>query len=272
LFSDPRLSRTGEVSCASCHLREHAFADPRPVSVGVDGRTGTRNAPPLFNLAWSTSLFWDGGVPTLEQQAIGPITNPLEMDMTLTEVTTRLAEDADVAAAFHRAFGTGPTPEGVTKAIATYERTLVSGDSGWDRYERGEPDALSDEALLGKELFFGERAECFHCHTGFDLTNHGVANNGMNTGDEGRQRITEDPADAGKFKVPSLRNVAVTAPYMHDGSLATLEDVVAHYVAGGQGHPNTDVTIHPLDLDTEEQRAIVSFLQALTDEAFVGGR
>jgi cytochrome c peroxidase len=270
LFDDPRLSRTEEVSCASCHEQEHAFADPRAVSEGVHGRTGTRNAPALVNLAWNTSFFWDGGAPTLEQQAIGPITNPLEMDMTMEEATTRLAADPEVVAMFRRAFDAPPSPGGITKALATFERTLVSGDSAWDRYEAGDEGALTDAQRRGRELFFGEGGECFHCHTGFDLTNHGFANNGTWTDDPGLARITEDPADEGRFKVPTLRNVAYTAPYMHDGSLATLEDVVAQYARGGAGHPNTDVTIRPLGLTAAEQRDLVAFLEALSDERFVG--
>lgn len=269
LFFDTRLSRTEEVSCGSCHRQEAAFADPRRVSVGIEGKTGTRNAPGLFNLAWNTSFFWDGGVPTLEQQAIGPITNPLEMDMTMGEVVDRLGRDADMVDRFQAAFGKGPSPEGVTRALASFERTLVSGNSRFDRFSRGETGALSAEEKQGRDLFFGERAECFHCHTGFNFTNNAVLNNGMNTADPGLARVTEDPRDAGKFKVPSLRNVAITAPYMHDGSLATLEAVVEHYSNGGQGHENTDPTIHALHLDAGEKKALVAFLRSLTDTDFI---
>ncbi|MFN7145150.1 MAG: cytochrome-c peroxidase [Myxococcota bacterium] len=268
LFFDTRLSRTEEVACASCHRQDAAFADPRPVSAGVEGRTGDRNAPPLFNLAWNTAFMWDGGVPTLEQQAIGPITNPLEMDMTMNEVVTRLSDDPAMIRRFRHAFGEDPTADGVTKALASYERTLVSGESRYDAAERGE-ETLTPEEEEGRDIFFGERGECFHCHTGFNLTNNGILNNGMDTGDEGYARVTEDEADAGKFKVPSLRNVALTAPYMHDGSVDSLEAVVEHYAAGGQGHPNTDPTIHPLDLDDAEKRALVAFLRTFTDLDFV---
>lgn len=259
LFFDERLSRDESISCASCHVQEAAFADPRPVSFGVEDRFGNRNAPPLFNLAWQTSFFWDGGVQTMEKQVIGPITNPLEMDMTMKEVVTRLRDDAEMVAAFQRAFGAGPSAEGVTKAIASFERTIVSGDSRYDRNE------LTHEEERGKELFFSEAAECFHCHGGFDFTNHQIMNNGMKTIDTGRMKITEDPRDDGKFKVPSLRNVAFTAPYMHDGSLETLEDVVEHYRKGGQGHVNTDPTIHPLTLSDADARALVAFLRSLSD-------
>ena len=271
LFFDPQLSRTGDVSCSSCHKQENAFADPRRFSEGVEGRLGDRNAPPLFNLAWNTSFFWDGGAPTLEHQVIGPIVNPLEMDMRLEQVVTRVATDASYVQQFQAAYGRRPDPEGVTKAIASFMRTMVSGDSRYDRFLRGDARALDETEKRGKDLFFSERAECFHCHVGFNFTNNGFHNNGalLDDPDLGREKITERPSDRGKFKVPSLRNVAVTAPYMHDGSLATLEDVVEHYAKGGRGHPNTDPTIHALDLSAQERADLVAFLRALTDEAFL---
>jgi cytochrome c peroxidase len=271
LFFDPQLSRTGEVSCASCHPQQNAFADPRKVSAGVEGRVGTRNAPPLFNLAWNTSFFWDGGVKTLEQQVIGPITNPLEMDMKMEEVVNRVSADDAYVRQFEAAYDGEPSPELVTKAIASYMRTLVSGESRYDQFQEGEEWALNEAEKRGKELFFSERAECFHCHVGFNLTNNGFHNNGIRPDDPdlGRELVTERESDRGKFKVPSLRNVGVTAPYMHDGSLATLEEVVEHYAKGGQGHPNTDATIHPLDLTEQEKADLVAFLRALTDEAFL---
>ena len=271
LFFDQQLSRTGDVACASCHKQENAFADPRRFSEGVEGRLGDRNAPPLFNLAWNTSFFWDGGAPTLEHQVIGPIMNPLEMDMKLEQVVARVAADTSYVQQFQAAYGRKPDPEGVTKAIASFMRTMVSGDSRYDRFVHGDKGALTTAEQRGKELFFSERGECFHCHVGFNFTNNGFHNNGtrLDDPDLGREKITERPGDRGKFKVPSLRNVAVTAPYMHDGSLATLEEVVAQYSKGGQGHPNTDPTIHSLDLTAEEQADLVAFLRALTDEAFM---
>jgi len=268
LFNDKRLSRTGEVSCASCHAQQFAFADPRPFSVGVAGRTGTRNAPPLFNLAWNNSFFWDGGAKTLEQQAIGPITNPLEMDMTMTEVVKRVSSDPKYAPLFRDAYGADPRPDLITKAIALFERTLVSGHSRYDRYARGDQSALNAAEKRGAEIAMGERGECFHCHVGFNLTNNQFANNGMLTSDIGREKVTENTADRGKFKVPTLRNVALTAPYMHDGSLTTLRDVVEHYSRGGQGHPNTDPTIQPLNLTAQEKNDLIAFLGSLTDDTF----
>ena len=269
LFYDARLSRTGEVSCASCHKQENAFADPRPVSAGVHGRLGKRNAPALVNLAWNTSFFWDGGVKTLEQQAIGPITNPLEMDMTMAEVVQRVSADPEYVRLARSAYGSEPRPEVVTKAIATFMRSMISGTSRYDRYLAGDASALSASEKRGAAIALGERGDCFHCHVGFNLTNNTFANNGLVSGDAGRKEITGKDDDDGKFKVPTLRNVALTAPYMHDGSLATLRDVVDFYSRGGQGHPNTDPTIRPLNLSEQEKEDLIAFLGSLTDEGFV---
>lgn len=270
LFFDKQLSRTGEVSCGSCHLQENAFADPRRLSIGVEGRLGTRNAPSLANMVYNTSFFWDGGVPTLEQQAIQPIINPLEMNMALDSVTARVALDPVYVAMFRKAYNSEPRSEFVTKAIASFVRTLVSGDSRYDRHQRGNAGALSDAEKRGMELFMGERTECTHCHVGFNFTNNGFRNNGLYATyeDRGRQLITEDPADEGTFKVPTLRNIALTAPYMHDGSLATLDDVLDHYMSGGKGHPFTDPTIRPFTLTPQERADLIAFLNALTDESF----
>lgn len=271
LFFDPALSRTGDIACASCHKQENAFADPRRVSEGVEGRVGDRNAPPLFNLAWNTSFFWHGGVPTLEQQVIGPIVNPLEMDMKIEDVIARISEDPSYVRQFEEAYDRAPDPSGLTKAISSFMRTMVSGDSRYDRFIGGDERALTEQERRGKDLFFSERAECFHCHVGFNFTNNGFHNNGTSPDDPdlGREAITERASDRGKFKVPSLRNVAVTAPYMHDGSLETLEQAVEHYAQGGRGHPNTDPTIHPLTLTEQEKADLVAFLRSLTDEAFL---
>ncbi|HZX66321.1 MAG TPA: cytochrome c peroxidase [Myxococcales bacterium] len=269
LFYDKRLSRTGEVSCASCHQQELAFADPRPVSIGVHGRTGTRNAPPLINLAWNTSFFWDGGVKTLEQQAVGPITNPLEMDMTMGEVVQRVSADPEYVRLSRAAYGSELRPEVVTKGIASFLRSLVSGKSRFDRYLEGDAAALTASEKRGADIALGERGDCFHCHVGFNLTNNAFANNGLVSADTGRTRITEKTGDEGKFKVPTLRNVALTAPYMHDGSLATLRDVIDFYSRGGQGHPNTDPIIRPLNLSGQEKEDLLAFLGSLTDEGFV---
>jgi cytochrome c peroxidase len=271
LFFDQQLSSTREIACASCHVQSAAFADPNRFSVGVDGKIGARNAPALVNLAWSKSFFWDGGVPSLELQAVGPIQNELEMDMTLEGVAERLAGDTELTTAFFDAYGRGPSEFTITRAIASFVRTLVSGQSPYDRFHRGDETALTAEARRGLEIFSGERGECFHCHAGVNLAIDEFRNNGIaeDDPDRGRAVISRSELDVGRFKVPTLRNVAVTAPYMHDGSLATLAEVVEHYDQGGRGHPNTDPVIKPLGLTPEEKQDLVRFLESLTDEAFL---
>lgn len=271
LFYDRRLSRTEEVACADCHFQEHAFADPASVSRGVEGRTGTRNAPALINLAYQPIFFWDGGVPTLELQVIAPIRNPLEMDMKLGEVAARLALDPLLAYMFESAFGAPPSEQTIPLALANFLRSLVSGNSAWDRYQRGEQDAVSDAAIRGHEVFNGEKGECFHCHGGFNFTSNAFRNNGTRPDDPdpGRMLLTQKSLDQGKFKVPTLRNIALTAPYMHDGSLGTLDDVIEHYVRGGEGSPNTDVTIGPLELSADDKADLRAFLESLTDPEFI---
>lgn len=271
LFFDTRLSRTADVACATCHLQPNAFSDPKARSVGVEGRTGTRNAPALVNEAWQKSFFWDGGVPSLELQAIAPIQNELEMDMTLEAVATRLAGDAGLVRAFDGAYGEGPSEFTISRALASFVRTLVSGNSPYDRYRRGDTSALSDAALRGMTVFMGERGECFHCHNGYNLAIDEFRNDGAlpDDPDLGRATITKSPLDVGRFKVPTLRNVAVSAPYMHDGALATLAEVIDVYDAGGRGHPNTDPAIHPLGLSALEKADLLAFLESLTDEGFL---
>jgi cytochrome c peroxidase len=267
LFFDPRLSRTGKIACASCHLPAHAFSDPRPVSRGVDERPGTRNAPSLVNLIFAESFFWDGRARTLEEQVTMPIENPLEMDSTVAEALARVRDDYD--GAFVEAFGAPPSEPGLRRALATFVRTLVSGGSAYDRFLAGQP--LPADARRGMEIFLGERGGCFHCHPPGSLTNQGYFSDGsyVEGGDTGRQRVTGRTGDLGKFKVPGLRDVAASAPYMHDGSLSTLEAVIDQYDRGGRGHPSTDPQIKPLGLSAQEKTDLAAFLRALTDEAFL---
>ncbi len=240
------------------------------MSVGVDGLTGTRNAPSLTNTAYNASYFWDGGVPTLEQQVIVPMTNPREMDMTMALAVDRIASDSQYVQMFRAAYDTLPSPGTLTRAIAAFERTFLSGNSRYDRYNRGDESALNESEKRGMTLFFNERGDCYHCHVGFNLTNNTFRNDGF-TGhpDSGRARITERPEDMGKFKVPTLRNIALTAPYMHDGSLKTLEEVIDHYSRQDQEHPNADPIIRPLGLTPQERQDLLAFLRTLTDESFV---
>ena len=280
LFNDGALSRDGAISCASCHQADASFSDPRRSSVGVRGQVGTRNAMPLFNLAWKSSFFWDGRAPSLRAQALMPIEDPTEMDETLDRVTAKLATSASYRALFAAAFGTAEvTAEKLGLAIEQYLLTLTSYDAKFDRALRGHA-TLSDDEKRGFELFMteydprtGQRgADCFHCHGGPLFSDHQFHNNGLAPGaDTGRFRVTRSEADRGKFATPSLRNVARTAPYMHDGRFATLEEVVAYYSGGLARSPTLDPNLakHPIDglqLSAEDQRALVAFLKTLTNE------
>jgi cytochrome c peroxidase len=211
-------------------------------------------------------------VISLEDQSIAPVQNPLEMDLPLEEAVARLQGDDTYEQLFAEAFGTGPTPGNYTRAVASFMRALISGNSRYDRFLAGDATALSEAERRGEALFMGEQGECFHCHVGFNFTNDRFAHNGTfveGDDDVGRERVTLNQADRGRFKVPTLRNVALSAPYMHDGSIATLDDVLIHYATHGRGDPRTDATILSIELTPNQQRDIVAFLGALTDEEFL---
>ncbi|MFN3874700.1 MAG: cytochrome-c peroxidase [Flavobacteriales bacterium] len=268
LFFDGRLSRNGRIACGSCHFAERAFSDTVALSLGVDGLPGMRNAPPLVNLAWHTAYFRDGGVPTLEQQAIAPIHDPLEMDFSITRAAADLRYKEPYATLSQRAYGKPLDAWVLTRALAAYQRTLVSGWSRYDRYLLGDADALSESERRGLELVRSEDLNCTACHGGFDLSDHDYHNLGLyaSYADPGRERITLNPADNGKFKTPTLRNIALTAPYMHDGSMASLEDVIDFLASGGSPHPNRDPEMRTFELSSEEKSDLIAFLCALTDE------
>jgi len=271
LFYDPLLSRTNEVSCGSCHQQQYGFADPAAVSTGVDGRTGTRNAPSIVNAAWGATFFWDGRAASLEEQAGQPIENPLEMDLALSDAVTRVAADPSYVAGFQQAYGEAPSESSLQKALASFVRSVVSGMSPYDRHLRGDDTDFGPARKRGETLFLSEKAECFHCHPSGELTNEGYFNNGSFTdgGDTGRQQVSGRVGDIGKFKVPGLRNIELTAPYMHDGSLATLDDVIEQYAAGGRGDPTTDPLIKPFSLSSEEKADLLDFLRSFTDPTLV---
>ncbi len=283
LFHDPRLSRDDRQSCSTCHQQKSAFTDPRRYSLGVDEQPGTRNAMPLFNLAWKKDFFWDGRAPSLRAQALEPIQNPIEMHASLADIVKKLAKDEAIAAAFANAFGTAEiTPERIGIAIEAFVLTLTSYDSKFDRALHGDA-TLSDAEKRGFELFVTEYdprqrqfgADCFHCHGGALFTDHAFRNNGLaiDPSDPGRYAITKLDADRGLFATPSLRNVALTAPYMHDGRFATLDEVVAHYDHGIARTPSLDPNLgkHPgtgLNLSAADQEALVAFLKTLSDNRF----
>lgn len=265
LFFDPVLSRDSSISCASCHLPAFAFSDTAAFSPGVGGAPGTRNAPSLANVAYHPYFLREGGVPTLEMQILVPIQEHNEFDFNILLIAERLLRDSLYRAMSQAAYNREPDPFVVTRAIACFERTLLSGDSAYDR------DELPPAAERGRQLFFGEKTQCSHCHGGFNFTHYAFENNGLyeEYADPGRFRLTGLEEDRALFKVPSLRNVALTGPYMHDGSIKSLEAVVAHYNSGGAAHPHKSPLIRPLELSAQERADLVAFLQSLTDEAFV---
>jgi len=259
LFNDRRLSRTGSISCSSCHQPERAFSDGRAVSVGVFGRPGRRNAPALINRGYGRMFFWDGRSPSLEDQVLEPIQDPNEMDLTIDEAAARVGLD-------------GVT---ISRALAGYVRSILSGDSPYDRFVNGDRGALSAEEQRGFRMFRG-KGDCEICHAGpnfsdEELHNTGIAarpstaSTGSGQASPGQGGAFADPgADQGHFKTPTLREVARTAPYMHDGSLQTLEEVVDFYDRGGRPNPAIDPELHPLDLSVDEKQALVAFLKSLS--------
>lgn len=267
LFHATELSRLEDVSCASCHRQEHAFADSRAVSPGTGGALGMRNAPSLANVGYYPHFMREGGVPTLEQQIAVPVQEHAEFDFNMVLAVRRYANDTAVQAMARQAYGRSLDAFVLTRAIATYERTLVSGRS------RADVGTLTPSEQRGKALFFGDRAGCSSCHGGFLYTSFGFANTGTHVAyaDVGRMRLTKQRVDSNVFAVPSLRNVSVTAPYMHDGSYATLRDVIDHYNRGGFAHPNKAEAIRPLGLTSVECDDLEAFLRSLTDEQFING-
>lgn len=268
LFFDERLSLGRGFSCGSCHRPQSAFSDSVPLSTGVHGMPGMRNAPSLANVAYHPLLNRDGGAPTLEQQVFVPLFDQAEIASDPQQVVEALRSDPQVAALSMRAYGRPFDLYVLTRSIANYERTLISGRSRYDRYLQGERNAMDPSEVRGMALFNG-MAGCSSCHGGFDLSDHGFHNIGLTADDAvdpGRQRITLHPQDCGKFKTPSLRNIARTAPYMHDGSIATLQEVIAHFNAGGQNNPNKDPRMSPLHLNPDQMQDLAAFLDALNDE------
>lgn len=272
LFYDPILSRDSSISCGSCHLQTHGFADVTAFSEGIEGRAGFRNAPTLSNLAWHPYFFFDGGVPTLELQVLAPIEAHFEMDNALQAVLERLARHPQYPALFRKAYGRDPDPFSLTRAIAAFERTLVTGESAWDRYSTGaDPTAMTASALRGWALFNSDSLQCSSCHSGFDFTDHQFQNIGLpvTTADSGRMRITLAESDRGKYKTPSLRNIALSAPYMHDGSIGSLEGVIDHFASGGQRYLNQSPLVQGFVISDAEKADLIAFLHALTDWEFV---
>lgn len=271
LFFDPILSGDQTVSCGSCHLPSKAFSDTTALSIGINGKKGSRNAPPLINPVYGERFFWDGANPSLEEQAIQPILNELELGGDFEVILERLNNHPDYPQLFKDAFNEVPSTANILDAIASFERTLISANSPYDRYLAGDENAISESAKRGLALFNSEQGECFHCHTGFNFTDESFQNNGLYIiyEDEGRAAVTGRDNDRAKFKTPTLRNIEFTAPYMHDGSMKTLEEVLDHYASQGQPHPNRSIFMRNIDLTLEDRRDLINFLKSLGDPEFL---
>ncbi|MBI4902760.1 MAG: cytochrome-c peroxidase [Acidobacteria bacterium] len=243
LFFDRRLSRDGSTSCSTCHDPERAFSDDRAVAVGVFGRKGRRNSPALINRGYGRLFFWDGRVSTLEDQVLKPIEDPNEMDLPLAEAAARVSL----------------TPTEISHALASFVRSILSGDSPYDRFVNGVRTALSADQQAGLQIFRG-KANCTACHVGPNFTDERLHNTGIAWCDG---KLTDTGAGQGNFKTPTLREVALTAPYMHDGSLATLEEVIEYYDRGGNRNPQLDPELRPLHLTAGEKRQLLDFLHSL---------
>ncbi len=269
LFEDVKLSRNNTVSCASCHHQYLAFSDTGSLSIGLYGEQTKRNSPPLFNLGYHPYFFKDGGAPSLEIQVISPIENTVEMDMTINEVCDKLNEDENYKSLSYKIFGTEVTPYVVSRSLATYLRSLISGNSKFDEYLKGDEQALNEQEKLGYDIFQG-KANCIACHSGHDFSNYSFQNNGIYETyiDTGRAVITGLPEDVGKFKVASLRNLSFTGPYMFDGSFSTIDEVIEHYNSGGSNHINKSEEVFPLNLSQSEKEALKAFLLSLNDYKF----
>jgi cytochrome c peroxidase len=264
LYFEPRLSRDNSVSCASCHDPKKGWSNGEAVATGIDGQKGGRSAPTILNATYFPLQFWDGRAKELEGQALGPIQNPIEMNLTLPEAVERLNKIEGYRSQFRQVFGTDATNEGIAQAIAAFERTVLSGDAPYDRFKAGDENALSPAARRGMQVFFN-KANCSACHSGpnfSDATFHNIGI-GMEQAqpDLGRFAETKVVGDKGSFKTLGLRDIARTSPYMHNGSLKTLEEVVQYYVKGGHANPYLDEEIFPLKLSAEQQADLVTFLR-----------
>jgi len=279
LFFDKRVSSDHTVSCATCHSPEFAYTDGRPVSSGIKGQKGGRSAPTVINRAYGAAQFWDGRAKSLEAQAIGPIANPIEMT---SEKDASKAHAACVECLkaipeyrqrFKKSFGSDDlTIEHVGKAIATFERMILSGNSKYDKFKAGDKTALNESEQRGMNVFFSNNARCDSCHDGSNFTTNQFANVGIGMDkpnpDLGRYVVSKREEDKGAFKTPGLRDIARTAPYMHDGSLKTLEDVVEHYNKGGVKNQWLHQDVRPLNLTPQDKTDLVAFMRALNGEGW----
>jgi len=272
------LSADETISCSTCHQPDYAFTEPTPVSTGIRGQKGARKAPTFINAAWALlpHMFWDGRAASLEEQALGPVENPIEMGNTHEKMVTSIAGIETYAKYFEEAFGTPEvTKERIAKAIADYERTRMSGNSPYDQWKNGDENAVSDAAKLGDALFF-DKAGCNQCHLGYNFTDTLFHNLGVGWNpetqeyaDKGRGEITGADNELGAFKTPTVRDATKRAPFMHDGSIVTLREVVELYDRGGEANPHLDPKIKPLNLTDEEIDALVAMMESLEGEGYM---
>lgn len=276
LFFEPMLSADRTLSCASCHIPAFGFADTVAFSKGVNGHKGLRNAQSCANMNERSIFFYDGRAATLEEQVRFPIEDSNEMGLPINEAVQRLRANKNYVLWFKKLYGEPPTEKSLKAAIATFERTLETSKTPFDRYMAGDENAISDAAKRGRELFMGSKAKCFDCHFSPDFTGDEFRNIGLydekTYKDKGRYAITHKPEDLGKFKVPGLRNVAITAPYMHNGMFRTLREVIEYYddpYKTVASPINIDTLVQkPLGLTTQEKDDIEQFLLTLTDDRF----
>ena len=270
LYFDGRLSKNNAISCAFCHNPVAGFADPNQTSVGVGGKRGGRQSPTVYNTAFNPFQFWDGRAGSLEEQAIGPIHNPVEMAETHESVVPKIAKIKGYQEEFQKVFGTGVSLQGIAEAIAAYERTIISTNSAFDKFVLGDQQAMGEDAQRGMALFKG-KGRCILCHNDFNFTdnrfhNLGVPQVGPMEEDLGRYYVTLRERDKGAFKTPTLRSITESAPYMHDGAFKTLEEVIDFFDKGGNANPQLSPLMKPLGLAPQEKADLVAFLKALTGE------
>ncbi len=270
LFYEKQLSLDSSVSCASCHSQQFGFSDNVALSKGFKQRLGNRNSPSIINIAYHPYFTREGGVPTLEMQVLVPIQEHNEFNNNILDIAKRLSSNQKLQDLSYLAYNRPLDFYVIPRALATFERSLISGNSKYDQYKKGTL-SLSDEEQKGMNLFFSDRTNCSDCHSGFNFTNYQFENNGLyeTYNDPGRKRLTGLDSDLAKFKVPSLRNIEVTAPYMYDGSLPDLEAVLNHYNSGGKQHSNKSEKIQNLQLNQDEKKQIIAFLKTLTDVSFL---
>jgi cytochrome c peroxidase len=271
-FYDKQLSKNNTISCASCHKQEFAFSDNIALSLGDNNAVGSSNAPSLANIGYHPYYTRAGGIATLEMQILVPIQEHNEFNTNMLDVIDKLKQNNSYVQQSQQAYGRDLDAFVLTRAISTFERSLISGNSRYDQFLNNPKfSPLSSSELRGLQLFNSSKTNCSSCHSGFNFTNYSFENNGLylNYADSGRMRLTGLPEDRARFKVPSLRNVAFTAPYMHDGSIATLEQVIEHYNSGGFPHVNKSNLVRPLHLSAREKSDLLNFLNALSDERFI---